>query len=76
MHLVVLTSALRHGVSGAAIGEAVRRAVAVHDADEALLVVGPTRDHELVEVGLRDVGGLVAFHAMRVRPDLVPQGEP
>ena len=72
MHLLVLTSALRHGVTGASIGEALRRAVTVHDLGDALLVVGRTRGDELVEVGLRDVGRPVAFHAMRVRPDLVP----
>lgn len=72
MRLVVLTSALRHGITGATIGDALRRTVAVHDIGEALLVVGRTRDDQLIEVGLREVGSLVAFHAMRARPDLVP----
>jgi hypothetical protein len=74
MHLVVLTSALRNGLTGAAIGHALRHVITVHDLGDALLVVGRTRDRMLVEVGLRDADPLVAFHAMPVRPDLVPEG--
>jgi len=76
MHLVVLTSALRHGVTGAAIGQALRHPLTVHDVGDTVLVVGRTRDRRLIEVGLCDAGGPVAFHAMAVRPDLVPEPAP
>ncbi len=61
-----MDDARKHGVSDDDIRHAIDHAVRVHAMDGYLLLVGPRRDGQLLEVGYNP-GADRVFHAMPVR---------
>ena len=62
-----MDDARKHGVSDDDIRHAIGHAIRVHAMDGYLLLVGPRRDGQLLEVGYNPTADRV-FHAMPVRP--------
>ena len=67
--------ARKHSVDDDDIWHAVRAATRKIDMDEDLtMLIGPSRDGPLMEIGVLDLGGEdpVVIHAMRLRPKFYP----
>jgi hypothetical protein len=63
----VADSARKHGVEDEDAKHALRNALRIID-DEPILVIGPSRTGDLLEVGVLDPDGdAVIIHAMRMR---------
>ena len=62
-----MDDAHKHGVTDGDIRHAIEHAIRVHAMDGYLLLVGPRRDGQLLEIGYNPAADRV-FHAMPVRP--------
>ncbi|MBW3068066.1 hypothetical protein GZ998_00855 [Actinomyces sp. 594] len=60
-----LESAWRHGISREDINHALSNPVIVHYLDGYVIVVGPSRSGQLLEIGVNDDD--LVFHAMHAR---------
>ncbi len=63
----IVDDAHKHGVTDDDIRHAIEHAIRVHAMDGYLLLVGPRRDGQLLEIGYNPTADRV-FHAMPVRP--------
>lgn len=66
----IVEPARRHGVPDADIWHAYRNALTGFERGELLMLIGPGRDGDLLEVGILGVQGTdpVIVHAMKMRP--------
>jgi hypothetical protein len=68
MDPVVLESARKHGVNDADMLHAYRNPIRVFDLDELIMLIGPDRAGQLLEVGLAEAEGIeFIIHAMPAR---------
>jgi hypothetical protein len=71
----IAQTARKHGIADEDMSHAVRNAIAQWQLDDDFTMrVGPTRDGELLEVGVLgiDTNDPVIVHAMRARPQYLP----
>ena len=61
----IMGSAYRHGIAGEDILHAVRNAIKAHYMDGYVLVIGPSRSGQLLELCISDDDRI--FHAMKAR---------
>ena len=68
MNARILASARKHGIAGEDILHAFRNAILEVTDDDIVMLVGPNRDGNLVEVAIiRSENGFLIIHAMQAR---------
>ena len=69
---VIKDSARRHGYSDQEIAHAYNNAIKVHFLDGYQILIGPTLNGELLEIGVNQDGDI--FHAMKARLKFLRKG--